>query len=71
MTDAVDTISKADIVTCAVGPTILKFIAKPISDAIIKRTAEKVSSPYPALNMARTLANSHLSSLLLSLPART
>jgi hypothetical protein len=43
MADAVDTISKAAIVTCAVGPTILKFIAKPISDGIIKRTDDKVS----------------------------
>lgn len=53
MADAVETLSKAEIVTCAVGPTILKFIAKPISDAIIKRTADKVSSPHYTLEQVK------------------
>lgn len=51
MADAVDTISKASIVTCAVGPTILKFIAKPISEGIIKRTDEKPLAVIACENM--------------------
>ncbi|KKY20928.1 putative mannitol-1-phosphate dehydrogenase [Phaeomoniella chlamydospora] len=39
--DAVDVISKAVVVTCAVGPNILKFIAPVIAKGIQKRTIEK------------------------------
>lgn len=39
--EVVDTIAKAVIVTCAVGPNVLKFIASPIAKGIKKRTAEK------------------------------
>ncbi|ETN40763.1 uncharacterized protein HMPREF1541_05043 [Cyphellophora europaea CBS 101466] len=49
--DAIDTISKAAIVTCAVGPTILKFIAEPISKAIIQRTEEKPLAVIACENM--------------------
>jgi mannitol-1-phosphate 5-dehydrogenase len=39
--DVIAEISTADIVTCAVGPRILKFIAPPIAAGIDKRTADK------------------------------
>ncbi|KAL8776357.1 MAG: hypothetical protein Q9213_008299 [Squamulea squamosa] len=39
--DVVEEISTADLVTCAVGPNILKFIAPVIGKAIDKRTAPK------------------------------
>ncbi|KAL9039530.1 MAG: hypothetical protein Q9180_002476 [Flavoplaca navasiana] len=39
--DVIDEISTADLVTCAVGPNILKFIAPVIGKAIDKRTASK------------------------------
>ncbi|KAI4095437.1 MAG: hypothetical protein L6R37_007077 [Teloschistes peruensis] len=39
--EAVDEIATADLVTCAVGPNILKFIAPVIGKAIDKRTASK------------------------------
>ncbi|KAI4128033.1 MAG: hypothetical protein LQ338_002924 [Usnochroma carphineum] len=39
--DVIDEISSADLVTCAVGPTILKFIAPVIGKGIDKRTAPK------------------------------
>jgi len=51
MDDVVDTISKADIVTCAVGPNVLKFIAKPIADGISKRTAKKPLAVIACENM--------------------
>ena len=37
MPDVVKTISEADIVTCAVGPTVLKFLGKPIAEGITNR----------------------------------
>ncbi|KAL8865150.1 MAG: hypothetical protein Q9174_007047, partial [Haloplaca sp. 1 TL-2023] len=39
--DAIDEVASADLVTCAVGPNILKFIAPVIGKAIDKRTASK------------------------------
>ncbi|KAL8848202.1 MAG: hypothetical protein Q9221_006771 [Calogaya cf. arnoldii] len=39
--DVIEEISTADLVTCAVGPNILKFIAPVIGKAIDKRTAPK------------------------------
>jgi mannitol-1-phosphate 5-dehydrogenase len=36
----VEEIASADVVTCAVGPNILKFIAEPVAKAIEARTAE-------------------------------
>ncbi|KAL9577876.1 MAG: hypothetical protein Q9212_006089 [Teloschistes hypoglaucus] len=39
--EAVDEVATADLVTCAVGPNILKFIAPVIGKAIDKRTASK------------------------------
>lgn len=41
MEEVVDTISKAAVVTCAVGPNVLRFLGKPIADAITKRTDKK------------------------------
>lgn len=39
--DVIKEISTADVVTCAVGPNILKFIASPIAKGIDARTIEK------------------------------
>ncbi|KAL8800806.1 MAG: hypothetical protein Q9182_004914 [Xanthomendoza sp. 2 TL-2023] len=39
--DVIDEITSADLVTCAVGPNVLKFIAPVIGKAIDKRTASK------------------------------
>ncbi|KAL8694492.1 MAG: hypothetical protein Q9224_003561 [Gallowayella concinna] len=39
--DVIEEIASADLVTCAVGPNILKFIAPVIGKAIDKRTASK------------------------------
>ncbi|KAK2759434.1 Mannitol-1-phosphate 5-dehydrogenase [Arachnomyces sp. PD_36] len=39
--DVIKEISTADVVTCAVGPNILKFIASPIAKGIDARTASK------------------------------
>lgn len=39
--DVITEISTADIVTCAVGPNILKFIASPIAKGIDARTIER------------------------------
>jgi mannitol-1-phosphate 5-dehydrogenase len=41
LADVVKEISEADIVTCAVGPNILKFIASPIAQAIDARKEPK------------------------------
>lgn len=49
--DAINAIAEADIVTCAVGPNVLKFIAKPIADAIGKRTASKPLAVIACENM--------------------
>ncbi|KAF7846149.1 hypothetical protein BT93_L5128 [Corymbia citriodora subsp. variegata] len=51
MDEVVDTISSADIVTCAVGPNVLKFVATPIAKAIAKRTAEKPLAVIACENM--------------------
>jgi mannitol-1-phosphate 5-dehydrogenase len=49
--EVVDEIAKADIVTCAVGPNILKFIAPVIAKAIQKRTATKPLAVIACENM--------------------
>lgn len=51
MEEVVDTISKATIVTCAVGPNVLRFIAKPIADGIAKRTLSKPLAVIACENM--------------------
>lgn len=51
MAETVDAIANADIVTCAVGPNVLKFIAKPIADGITKRTASKPLAVIACENM--------------------
>lgn len=58
--DVVKEISEADIVTCAVGPNILKFIAPVIAKAIKARTMSKplaVIACENAINATDTLAN--------------
>lgn len=49
--ECIDEISKADIVTCAVGPNILKFIAPVIAKAIKKRSELKPLSVIACENM--------------------
>ncbi|CAF9918117.1 MAG: hypothetical protein ALECFALPRED_000565 [Alectoria fallacina] len=49
--DAVEEISSADLVTCAVGPTILKFIAPVIAKAIDSRTASTPIAVIACENM--------------------
>lgn len=51
MDDVVQQIANADIVTCAVGPNVLKFIAKPIADGITARTASKPLAVIACENM--------------------
>jgi mannitol-1-phosphate 5-dehydrogenase len=51
MDEVVDTIASADTVTCAVGPSILKFIASPIAKGIAKRTASKPLAVIACENM--------------------
>jgi len=51
MDATVDAIANADIVTCAVGPNVLRFIAKPIADGIAKRTASKPLAVIACENM--------------------
>uniref|UniRef100_A0A0D6QVM1 Mannitol-1-phosphate 5-dehydrogenase n=1 Tax=Araucaria cunninghamii TaxID=56994 RepID=A0A0D6QVM1_ARACU len=51
MPKVVEEISGADIVTCAVGPNILKFIAEPIAKAISARTASKPLAVIACENM--------------------
>ena len=51
MDDVVKSITDADIVTCAVGPNILKFIAKPIADGITARTKSKPLAVIACENM--------------------
>jgi len=51
MDATVDAIANADIVTCAVGPNVLKFVAKPIADGIAKRTASKPMAVIACENM--------------------
>ncbi len=57
--DVVSEIENAEIVTCAVGPNILKFIAPVIAKGIVGRTAEKpltVIACENAINATDTLA---------------
>lgn len=57
--DAIKEIADADVVTCAVGPNILKFIAPVIAKAIALRTASKplaVIACENAINATDTLA---------------
>jgi len=49
--ECIDEISKADIVTCAVGPNVLKFIAPVIAKAIQKRTVPKPLAVIACENM--------------------
>lgn len=51
MDDVVEQIANAEIVTCAVGPNVLKFIAKPIADGITARTATKPLAVIACENM--------------------
>ncbi|OAL35562.1 hypothetical protein AYO20_05181 [Fonsecaea nubica] len=51
MDDVVKEIANADIVTCAVGPNVLKFIAKPIADGIAARTKSKPLAVIACENM--------------------
>jgi mannitol-1-phosphate 5-dehydrogenase len=51
MDDVVQQIANADIVTCAVGPNVLRFIAKPIADGITARTASKPLAIIACENM--------------------
>lgn len=51
MPEAVDAIANADIVTCAVGPNVLKFLGKPIAEGIAKRTKPKPVSVIACENM--------------------
>lgn len=57
--DVVKEISEADVVTCAVGPNILKFIAPVIAKAIKARTMDKplaIIACENAINATDTLA---------------
>jgi mannitol-1-phosphate 5-dehydrogenase len=51
MQGVIDAIADADIVTCAVGPNVLKFIAKPIAQGIEKRTKSKPLAVIACENM--------------------
>ncbi|ETI23614.1 hypothetical protein G647_05416 [Cladophialophora carrionii CBS 160.54] len=51
MDEVVKCIADADIVTCAVGPNVLKFIAKPIADGIAARTKSKPLAVIACENM--------------------
>ncbi|RMZ90554.1 hypothetical protein DV736_g2218, partial [Chaetothyriales sp. CBS 134916] len=48
---AIDAIAGADIVTCAVGPNVLRFIGKPIAEGIAKRTISKPLAVIACENM--------------------
>ncbi|RMZ78441.1 hypothetical protein DV737_g3883, partial [Chaetothyriales sp. CBS 132003] len=47
----IDTIAGADIVTCAVGPNVMRFIGKPIAEGIAKRTLSKPLAVIACENM--------------------
>ncbi|RMZ83705.1 hypothetical protein DV738_g1098, partial [Chaetothyriales sp. CBS 135597] len=47
----IDTIAGADLVTCAVGPNVLRFIGKPIAEGIAKRTVSKPLAVIACENM--------------------
>ncbi|KAI1909803.1 hypothetical protein LOZ39_004627 [Ophidiomyces ophidiicola] len=75
--DVVNEISTADIVTCAVGPNILKFIASPIAKGIDARTIEKPLAVVACENAIGATDNLHRfikehtdASRLESLPSR-
>jgi len=51
MDEVVQSIAAAEVVTCAVGPNILKFIAKPIADGITARTKSKPLAVIACENM--------------------
>jgi mannitol-1-phosphate 5-dehydrogenase len=51
MDKAIDVIANADIVTCAVGPNVLKFIGSPIAKAIKARTIKKPLAVIACENM--------------------
>jgi len=51
MAETVDAIANADIVTCAVGPNVLKFLGKPIAEGITKRTKSKPVAVIACENM--------------------
>ncbi len=51
MEEVVKTIADADVVTCAVGPNVLKFIAKPIAEGIMARTKSKPLAVIACENM--------------------
>lgn len=51
MPEVVKTIADADIVTCAVGPSVLKFLGKPIADGIAARTKKKPLAVIACENM--------------------
>lgn len=49
--DAVDALADADVITCAVGPNILKFIAPVIAKALNKRTKSSPAAVIACENM--------------------
>jgi len=51
MDEVVKAIAEADLVTCAVGPNVLKFIGKPIADGIAARTLKKPLAVIACENM--------------------
>merc|ERR1712000_126727 len=51
MEEVVKTVADADVVTCAVGPNVLKFIAKPIAEGIMARTKSKPLAVIACENM--------------------
>ena len=51
MKEVVEEIATADSVTCAVGPNVLKFIAKPIANGIDNRTKENPLTVIACENM--------------------
>lgn len=67
MEKVVHEIATADTVTCAVGPNILKFIAKPIAEGIQKRESKKplaviaCENAIGATDTLRGFIESHLS----------
>ena len=51
MAKVIEEIASADVVTCAVGPNILKFIAEPIAKGIEARTAKEPLAVIACENM--------------------
>lgn len=51
MPKVIEEIANADIVTCAVGPNILRFIARPIMDGVIARKSSKPLAVIACENM--------------------